>query len=169
MAKKKNNTIMWLGLVGVVGYLWYTNKGATTTTTTTALPSLPANQDTAGSPTDLHPIADPVNAAAIITSPTQTISAAAASALPPTTPQTVSNETLPAGISQLVYNTVYTWAYADGRMPVKAMANALVPAEYAGMYDIITNQWGKNLPATTAQKTFWNNLRAKYDPQHLLW
>lgn len=164
MAKKNNNTLLWVALLGGAGFLWY--KSSATTTTTTATPGV---ADTAGGPEDLHPIALPVNSAPIYSSPTQTISVATASVLPAAVPQTITADVLPAGISQLVYNTVMTWAYADGRAPIKAMANALVPAEYAGMYDIITNQWGKNQPATAAQRTFWDNLRKKYDPQHLLW
>jgi len=167
MATRHNNTVFLLLAVGVGGYLLYKNGafGATTTTTTPVLP--PASHDTAGGAADQTPTSPPITS---IISPIQTVSPITATAgLTQTANVTKDGSPLPPGITQDMYNTVMTWAYADGRAPVKAMATALVPTEYAGMYDIIKNQWGKNAQATSAQETFWNNLRTKYDPQHKVW
>ena len=71
---------------------------------------------------------------------------------------------LPNGIPQNVYSVVQSWAQTDGRAPVLMMAAADVASEYAGMYDLITNYWDKNIAPGPAQVSFWNALRAKYDP-----
>jgi hypothetical protein len=76
---------------------------------------------------------------------------------------TVAN-TLPAGITSQVYSVVQSWAQDDGRAPVLRMAAAVIPAEYAGMYDIITNVWDRHLESNPTQVEFWNALRGKYDP-----
>lgn len=68
------------------------------------------------------------------------------------------------GIDPNVYSVVLDWAQTDGRAPVLRMAAACVPSEYAGMYDLITNFWDKNVPPGASQVQFWNALRAKYDP-----
>lgn len=70
----------------------------------------------------------------------------------------------PNGIAANVWSTVQSWAQTDGRAPVLNMAAAAVPSEYAGMYDLITNYWDAKVAPGPAQVTFWNNLRAKYDP-----
>lgn len=74
-----------------------------------------------------------------------------------------------AGIDPSVYSVVQSWAMDDNRAPVLRMAAADVPAEYAGMYDLITNYWDKNLSPGQTQVDFWNNLRAKYDPGDAIW
>jgi hypothetical protein len=76
---------------------------------------------------------------------------------------------VPAGIDPTVYSIVQSWAIDDNRAPVLRMAAAAIPAEYAGMYDIITNYWDKNIPVGISQTTFWNNLRGKYDPGDPIW
>jgi hypothetical protein len=76
---------------------------------------------------------------------------------------------LPNGITSSVYSVVQSWAQTDGRAPVLVMAAANVPSEYAGMYDLITNYWDKNISPGPAQVTFWNNLRGKYDPGDAIW
>lgn len=81
-----------------------------------------------------------------------------------TLPVITNSPAIPSGISQTVYSTVMSWAQTDGRGPVLAMAAAAVPMEFAGMYDLITNYWDKNVPPGVPQVQFWNNLRAKYDP-----
>lgn len=70
----------------------------------------------------------------------------------------------PNGIPPQVYSIVQSWAQTDNRAPVLNMAAAAVPSEYAGMYDLITNYWDKNIAPGPTQVNFWNNLRAKYDP-----
>jgi hypothetical protein len=71
---------------------------------------------------------------------------------------------IPNGIDPAVYSVVQGWAMYDNRAPVLNMAAAGIPSEYAGMYDIITNYWDKNIAPGAAQLTFWNALRQKYDP-----
>jgi hypothetical protein len=68
------------------------------------------------------------------------------------------------GIDPTVYSVVVDWAQNDGRAPVLRFATAAVPSEFAGMYNLITNFWDKNIAPTPAEVTFWNQLRAKYDP-----
>ncbi len=87
-------------------------------------------------------------------------------AAPPVTQTTLSS---PNGIDPTVYSTVMQWVNSDGRPPVLAFGAAAVPAEFAGMYDIIVNAWGKGLNPTTAQSNFWNGLRNEYDPLHKYW
>jgi hypothetical protein len=158
---KGDDTLLWLLGLGAVGYYLYSKTATTTTTTTTLI----GPTDTTG-----DGIATPVTAPAIV-NPTNTIITAAV----PTTPTVnasavdLSGVTLPAGISQEVYNKVMSWAHSDGRPPVLTMAAALIPAEYNGMYNIITTQWATGMQATLLQKTFWDDLRAKYDPTHKYW
>lgn len=73
------------------------------------------------------------------------------------------------GIDPAVYSIVQNWGLEDGRAGVQKFLAANIPAEYNGMYDIIFNYWDKGVPVGDAQTTFWNNLRTKYDPQHLTW
>ncbi len=75
------------------------------------------------------------------------------------------------GINPTVLQAVQSWANADKRAPVLAMAAALNPTEYAGMYDIITNFWnaGVSVPYGSQQQQFWDALRKKYDPNHNVW
>lgn len=85
-------------------------------------------------------------------------------------PVTISTaSTVPAGITSQMYSVVQSWAQTDGRAPVLRFASANVPAEYAGMYDIITNCWDKNVKPNTTQTAFWNALRSKYDPGDAIW
>jgi hypothetical protein len=74
------------------------------------------------------------------------------------------------GIDPVTWSTVQKWAQGDGRPPVLQFAMAAVPAEYAGMYDIISNYWDKGVnPIPQPQVDFWNNLRDEYDPSHNYW
>jgi hypothetical protein len=84
-------------------------------------------------------------------------------------PVSTTIPTLPSGITAAVYSVVQSWAQDDGRAPVLQMAAAEVPSEYAGMYDLITNYWDKNIAPGATQVTFWNALRAKYDPGDAIW
>lgn len=164
MAKKGNNAFLWLAVLGVGGYLLYKNSTATTTTTN-PLTTVPG-ETAGGTAEDVTPITTPITA---IISPIQTVSPITASAGFAANNVTIDGGALPSGITQDMYNTVMTWAHADGRAPVIAMADAMIPAEYQGMYDIINNQWGKHATATAAQIKFWDNLRTKYDPTHKVW
>lgn len=82
---------------------------------------------------------------------------------------TASSSNLPSGITSTMYSVVQSWAQGDGRAPVLRMAAAMVPAEYAGMYDIITNAWDKNIKPNATQTAFWNALRKEYDPSGSIW
>lgn len=148
MTKSSNKKIfMWVGLLGVAGigiYEYLQQKKSTTS-------ELPATPPTSTAVSDQ-----------IMTS------------LPGTLP--VNNPTAPpssGAIPAIEVSTVQNWAAADGRPPVLAMATAMVPQEYDGMYAIIQG-WdstppGQTFKPTDEQSTFWNNLRDKYDPTHIYW
>lgn len=143
MAEKKNHTLLIVGLIGIGGiiaYEWWKGSSAATATTTTAM-------TTTGLPTD-----------GVIAPPSSAVTATAA------TPSIPAN-----GIDPTVWAVVQKWGTTDGRQPILAMLAAAVPSEYAGMYDIITNYWDKNVALTQTQVDFWNNLRDKYDPTHQSW
>lgn len=169
MAKKSKNNFLLYGLLAVGGYFaydyWKKNEGASVTATTTTPLLGPA---TAGSPTESPIDTTPVNQTAVI-SPVETISTQTAAAIPAGNPVDINGKPLPAGITQQVYNTVYGWAKSDGRIPVMQFAAALIPSEYNGLYDLITNDWNKSGMATPPQVAFWDNLRKKYDPNHVSW
>lgn len=87
-----------------------------------------------------------------------------------TLPATSQGNTLnPSPISADVAGVVQKWGHTDGRPPVQTMLAAMVPTEYNGMYDIITNYWNKGVAVGQTQQVFWNGLRNKYDPQHISW
>jgi hypothetical protein len=65
-------------------------------------------------------------------------------------------------ITSAVSTTVMQWVNADGSPPIRAMGAARIPSEFNGMYAIIQGGWNP----TPDQRTFWNNLVAKYDPNH---
>jgi hypothetical protein len=96
-----------------------------------------------------------------------TTQTAAGTAAPTSMP--VTSGGAPNGIDPTVYATVMSWVNSDGRPPVMAFGAAQVPSEYAGMYDIIVNQWMANASPTPARTAFWNSLRNKYDPNHKYW
>jgi hypothetical protein len=159
---QKNHTGLIIGIAvigGFVAYEWWKGQQAGGTTTTTNV------QDTAGGGTTSLP----VSTVAVANTPVETISNAVQASIPPTGPVDINGNPLPSGITQEVYNKVYSWAHSDGRAPVITMAQAMIPAEYNGMYDIITTQWTTGVAATPAQVKFWNDLRDKYDPQHKQW
>jgi hypothetical protein len=152
-AKKETPWLMYALLAGgaYVAYRLYENYATatpaastatgTTPAPTTSVPSLPApGGQTLPSGQVLAPV------------PGQNI------------PVSTVASSLPTGITQAEYSAVQSWAQEDGRAPVLRMAAAQVPSEYAGMYDIITNAWDKNVAPNATQLAFWNALRAKYDP-----
>lgn len=144
MATKKTPWLTY-GLIAAAGvgvwYFWQKNQPATTTPgTVPVIPPLPAP----GGQTVADQVLAPV--------PSQQI------------PVATTAPALPNGIPANVYSVVQSWAQEDGRAPVLNMAAADVPSEYAGMYDLITNYWDAKVQPGPAQVTFWNNLRAKYDP-----
>lgn len=115
------------------------------TTTTKVIPALPAPAGQTIADQVLSPVPSQLLPVATITS------------------------TLPTGITEAVYSVVQDWATTDGRAPVLTMAAAMVPSEYAGMYDLITNYWDKNIAPGPTQVAFWNALRAKYNPGDAIW
>lgn len=142
----KKDTLILLGVLGIggiVGYEMWKKKQAAAAT------------DTSGG-----------SASGYLLPPTLTTSPATNI---PSTPNNAaaSSNTIDPG----VIATVKAWAGADGRTPVVAMANALIPSEYNGMYDIITNFWNKGVKVVTpsTQQIFWDSLRKKYDPTHSQW
>ncbi len=156
MAAKKTPWLTYALLAGgaYVGYVLYEKYKASATpatapgglpNTTTGIPPLPAPGGQVLSDQVLAPV------------PGQT--------LPVSTLVPLS----PAGIDPNVYSIVQGWAMDDNRAPVLRMAAANVPSEYAGMYDLITNYWDKNIQPGEAQVIFWNALRAKYDPGDAIW
>lgn len=161
--RKKNNTTLVVGVLIVGGFIAYEYwKGQQATATTTSLPTDTSGGGAAILPTSTTTASTPAESIITTTAPVPTITT-------PTGPVDLNGNPLPSGISQNVYNKVYSWAYSDGRAPVIAMAQALIPSEYNGMYDIITTQWTTGAAPTTAQRAFWDNLRNKYDPQHKQW
>jgi len=76
--------------------------------------------------------------------------------------QTGSNT---SAVSQSVYNTVLSWVQADNKPPSAALLAANIPSEMNGMAAIIAGGWNP----TTDQRTFWNAIVNKYDPQRKYW
>lgn len=152
MASEKNSPWLEVGLLGglvALGYyMWQKNQA----TAAAASPTIPVSPN--GLPAAQTPAAP---GEAVVSVPSQTL------------PVATVSPGIPNGIDPTVYAAVQQWAQEDGRAPVLAMAAAAVPAEYAGMNDLITNYWDKNLKPGVAQVTFWNNLRAKYDPGDAIW
>lgn len=153
----KNNTLLWVGGAGIAGLLvyewWKGNQGTAAAVTNTA-PGLNSIAPPPGSLTTELPISVANTGVGM---PLQLTVPNLAAAGPPN------------GIDPTVYTVVQKWGTTDGRAPVMAMLAAAVPSEYAGMYDIIVNAWDAGVQITQTQDDFWNNLRAKYDPQHLSW
>lgn len=142
----KKNTLLIVGVLGIGGVIayewWKKNQAAAAPTTNSGTGS------------------DFLLPATQTTSPATGI---------PSTPNNsaASTNTIDPGVQ----STVVAWANADGRTPVLHMAQAMVPLEYAGMYDIITNFWNKGVTVVTpsTQQQFWDDLRKKYDPTHTQW
>jgi hypothetical protein len=155
MAKSSTPWLTYLLIAGGAygGYVLYQKYKANTATappgalpnTTAAVPNLPA------------PGGQIVDGQVMSPVPSQQLPV---STLAPTTPN---------GIDPTVYSIVQSWAMTDNRAPVLRMAAAAVPSEYAGMYDLITNYWDKNIPPGPAQVAFWNTLRSSYDPGDAIW
>ena len=143
----KDNTL-WLMLVaaGGIGAVYVWHKSHATTAPAGSSPFVPSLPAAGGQTLPSGQVLAPV--------PSQQLPVA-----------TVSNMS-PGMIDPNVWSVVQSWAQEDGRAPVLNMASAQVPSEYAGMYDIISNFWDKNVKIQpgSAQETFWNNLREKYDP-----
>ena len=162
-----NKTLLLIG-VGVAGYFIWKHM-QTQASTATALPAPSPNGTPTATP-GVFPLPSMTTPAGTIVNPAQILPVPAS----PVMIQPSQVFTLPAGITQDMYTTVMNWAQTDGRAPVLQMAAAMVPSEYAGMYDLITNFWDKGIspgsnPAYQPEVDFWNNLRAKYDPQHIVW
>lgn len=154
MAQKKTPWLLY-GLLlggGYVAYRLYENYAAGTAAPAAAAPP-------AGTALTVVPVSTSANGGAVdqVAAPI-TVSTATSSA-----------PTVPTGITSQMYSVVQGWAQSDGRAPVLRFAAANVPAEYAGMYDIITNCWDKNVKPNTTQTAFWNALRSKYDPGDAIW
>lgn len=149
----ENNNLLTYVLLAGVGYVGYRMYQKNKVAQAAAMP--PAMQLTSDSLPPTNPIP---GGPATVPVPSQLLPVAAV--------PTSAN-----GIDPTVYQTVQQWAQEDNRAPVLRMAAAGIPAEYAGMYDIITNFWDKGIKvmAGSPQETFWNNLRNKYDPAHVLW
>lgn len=161
MAEQKHSGLLWLGLLGGGALLWWylkkKNEGPGLVPAGQALPAAqPAGQ--APNPSQQLPMA---NTPQIQVQPPQLQVMPTAAPAAPSTPN---------GIDPTVYMTVSNWVIEDGNKPPKvAMQQAAVPAEFAGMYDLITNVWDKGLQPDPEQVFFWDNLRAKYDPTHQYW
>ena len=154
MANKKHS-LLWIIGLGGAGYLiydWWKNKQSTPPATTSTTQQMTDTQPT----TTIQP---PVSQLAPISQ---------SAAVLQTQPVDLSGKPLPTGISQDMYNTVYEWAISTGKPPIKTMANALIPSEYQGMYNLIKNVWPSG-SATAEGTAFWNQLRTKYDPLHQWW
>jgi hypothetical protein len=151
MSKAKTPWLTY-GLIAAAGvgawWLWNNSKQAATPSPAGIMPASPALPAPGG-----QVISDQVMAPV----PSQQL------------PVATTQPSLPNGIPANVYSVVQSWAQGDGRAPVLVMAAANVPSEYAGMFDIITNYWDQNIKPGTAQLTFWNNLRGKYDPGDEIW
>jgi hypothetical protein len=157
MAEKKNHTLLWLGLLGIGGvvfYEWYTNRNASSQVST-----------------------EPATTAPLVTNPVVSTLIPAATTVAVVTPAAAAQSAAanpqafvpPNGIDLTVWNTVQKWGTTDGRQPVLNMLNAAVPAEYNGMYNLITGYWDTGKTPTPAMVNFWNTLRSKYDPGDNIW
>lgn len=142
---ENDNTLLWLGVLGIGGYLLYRHMNAQPAATTTVVETPAAIAPATLAPGSGLPIAP--------------VSVALQTVLPAS-----STLAVPVGIDPNVYSVVMGWVQEDGRAPVKLFAQAAIPAEFNGMYDLITNYWNKNIQPGTAQVNFWNALRGKYDP-----
>lgn len=143
---QKNHTLLVVGLLGIggiVAYEWWKNR--------TIAPV--AVLDTSGTPTTA---VMPVNT----TTTTVQSGSGQLSTIAPATTQ---------AIDPAVVASVQAWANQDGRAPVLAMAAAMVPSEYQGMYTLINDYWNKGIAPSQQYVDFWNNLRSKYDPTHTSW
>lgn len=147
MAEKQTPWLTY-GLLAGLGYLAYTmwQKGKT------AQPSAP--QAVQFDATNGLPPTSGVMTPGLVVSPVPS----------QVLPVMTNSPAIPNGIDPTVYATVMKWAQTDGRGPVLAMAAAAVPSEYAGMNDLITNYWNARVSPGKTQISFWNALRAKYDP-----
>lgn len=143
MAKNKLFLYAGLGLGGYLVYRWWKGKR-------TALPSGAAPAPSGPASTLTNPTHIP--SSGVIAPPLTVVPSGSTAAPPPTA----------GGIDPAVASVVQKWAQTDGRPPVLAMAAAMVPSEYAGMYSVIVNFWDKNIAPDANAVTFWNNLRAKY-------
>lgn len=143
-----------------VAYRLYENyAGGAAPAATTATTTTPAGTVTSSTPlTTIRPILPAPGGQTIAD---QVLSPVPSQLLPVATTTTSGD---PADIPPDQYSVVQSWAQEDGRAPVLMMAAANVPTEYAGMYDLITNAWDKNVKPNATQVAFWNALRAKYDP-----
>ena len=154
----QNRKLLYIG-VALGGYLayrwWENNKGAAAPGA--AAPVVPPNASTLINPTNI---------------PSSGIIAPRGQTQVPPALAPISTTILPTAASSIdpqTISVVQKWANTDGRQPVLQMAAAMVPSEYAGMYDLIMNFWDAGVAPDQAHVDFWNNLRTKYDPTHQSW
>jgi hypothetical protein len=154
----QNRTLLYIGLAlgGYLAYRWWENKQAATAPGAPA-PVVPPNASTLINPTNI---------------PSSGIIAPRGQTQVPPALAPISTTILPTNSSSIdpqTISVVQKWANTDGRAPVLQMAAAMVPSEYAGMYDLIVNFWDAGVSPDQAHVDFWNNLRTKYDPTHQSW
>jgi hypothetical protein len=158
--EKKSNIWEWvavLGGAGVLYYLYSKNKTTTVTTTTVATPvispvsSLPASTTAS--------VIDPG-----VTQPV-TVTVTPDSLLPvvPTvaTATPTNAATYSANQQQVIDYFKSDLDEANLNQFLNNEAN-FTPAEWAGLYDLLVNDWEGGQGNTPARVQFWNNWRTKY-------
>jgi len=152
----KNKTPLILAGLGLVGfgvweYMKKRNQDTTTTITIDTGTGLPVSTNNQTSST-------------VVTPDTSTQQSSAGRPFAPSGNTSASNPigTDNSPITSGVQSVVMNWVNADGTPPIVAMGQARIPSEYNGMYAIIQGGWNP----TPDQRTFWNQLVAKYDPTH---
>lgn len=153
----QNRTLLYIGLAlgGYLAYRWWENKQAAAPGA--PAPVVPPNASTLINPTNI---------------PSSGVIAPRGNIQTPPALAPISTTILPTSTSSIdpqTISVVQKWANTDGRGPVLQMAAAMVPSEYAGMYDLIVNFWDAGVSPDQAHVDFWNNLRTKYDPTHQIW
>lgn len=105
-------------------------------------------------------------AAAIVSQPT-----VPKSSLPVTVPVATGMATIPpvgtsstsSGQDVTELNALLTWSLKTQNPTLyQEMINALTPSQLDSLYGILTTEWTTGAAPTTAQTTFWNQLRQKY-------
>jgi|SRR5882672_8809686 len=152
MAKKKDNLVQW-GLILAAGfgvyYLYKKNQAATTTITTTTTPVavLPI--------TPTASVIDPGMTAPI------TLTIAPESLAPLTTTVPTANATHSAN-QQTVIDFFTTDLDEANLNQFHNSMNQFTADEWAGLYDLLVNDWEGGGGNTPARKQFWDTWRVKY-------
>jgi hypothetical protein len=145
----KNNTLLYVGILGAVGYYLY-SKGYFATVLPPAVPTGPTVLPQGNNETYVNPVP------------------------PPTVQPGVSTSQQPG--SQTPYNPmadsrmteILLWVNTltgSKLAAAKAALPLMSPDEVAGLYDIVFNDFYGNGVTTAAQAAFWNTWRAKYNYQ----